>query len=304
MNFFAANDGRLRSVWRFVLAVFVTYIANVMAAGLAASAGRGRLFEMVYRTLALVFVLAGYSFLLVIADRVEENPLAAMGLALRKPWLRDAAMGLAIGAALVALAAACIALFGHLSFNLSHSHQLVKPLIVVLATLVFGAMLEEVMFRGYPFQRLVESTGPLGGVLILSALFGAAHLANPAASLLGFLNTVAVGVLFCLAYLRTRSLWMPWGIHFGWNFTLGVIFGLPVSGITGFAVLVRSKAEGSQWLTGGNYGIEASVPGTVVILLGIFLLAAFVKPRRPSAALNECGSFEGQDGNSAERIQL
>ena len=103
--------------------------------------------------------------------------------------------------------------------------------------LLSGALLEEAMFRGYPFQRLVEAVGPVWAVVALSALFGAAHLGNPNASGVlswAFLNTIAIGVLLALAYLRTRTLWLPFGIHFGWNFALGFVFGLPVSGMNTF----------------------------------------------------------------------
>lgn len=308
MNVFTAPDGRLRSVWRFVLAVVVTYFANVVAAGFAASAGRGRLFELSYRSLALVLVLAGYSLLLIVADRVEGNPLSAMGLSLRGPWLRDVAVGLALGFLMIALAVSVIAIAGDLSVHVAAPPRAVKKVIIVLMTLISGAMLEEAMFRGYPFQRLVESARPVGGILILSALFGAVHLGNPSASVWSFVNTTAVGVLFCIAYLRTQSLWMPWAIHFSWNATLGLVFGLPVSGLTSFAVVVRSKAPGPVWLTGGDYGIEASALGTFVILLGIVALMLFVKPspaRRLGVSPSDFGPSEsGSDENPAERIQM
>jgi membrane protease YdiL (CAAX protease family) len=298
----------LRSLWRFVLAVVVTYFANVLAGGFAAGAGRGRLFELTYRSLALVFVLAGYSLLLIVADRVDGNPLSAMGLALRGPWLRDIAVGLGLGFAMIAVAVTVIAAAGDLSINIGAPPRAFQKVIIVVLTLVSGAMLEEAMFRGYPFQRLVESATPVGGILILSALFGAVHLGNPSASIWSFLNTTAVGVLFCIAYLRTQSLWMPWAIHFCWNAALGLVFGLPVSGLTSFAVVVRSKAAGPDWLTGGAYGIEASALGTFVILLGIVAVVVLVKPRpsrQVAVTLSDIGPQDSRsDENPAERIQM
>ena len=81
-------------------------------------------------------------------------------------------------------------------------------------------------------------------------------------------NTCAIGALLCTAYLRTGALWMSWGIHFSWNTALGLVFGLPVSGLTDFAVILKTRATGPRWVTGGAYGIEGSVVGTIVILLG------------------------------------
>src|SRR5205807_9046091 len=124
-------------------------------------------------------------------------------------------------------------------------------------------------FRGYPFQRLLEGTGKIISVSIMAILFGLGHWFNPHATLIGVANTMLVGVLFAIAYLRTRSLWFPWALHFAWNFSLGVLFGLPVSGTMKFAVLGSGAARGPEWLTGGSYGIEAGLSGTVAVLAGI-----------------------------------
>jgi hypothetical protein len=117
-------------------------------------------------------------------------------------------------------------------------------------------------------ETIVESAAVLAAALCFSVLFGAAHLWNPHSSPWAFVNTVAVGILLSFAYIRTRRLWLPWGIHFAWNAALGLGFGLPVSGLTEFSVVVHGRAQGPQWLTGGAYGIEAIAVGTAVIVLG------------------------------------
>ena len=125
------------------------------------------------------------------------------------------------------------------------------------------------MFRGYPFQRLVEGIGAPGAIVVFSILFGAVHLSNPGASVWGLVNTILIGILLAIAYLRTRALWLPWGIHFGWNLALGLLLGLPVSGLRIFNVLTRTTVTGPHWATGGNYGVEASVTGGIAVLMGI-----------------------------------
>jgi len=132
------------------------------------------------------------------------------------------------------------------------------------------------------FQRLLEAIGPWWSVAVLSAIFGAIHLGNPNAGGIrswGFFNTIVVGALFAYAYLRTKTLWLPVGMHFGWNFFLGVVYGLPVSGIHDFSVVIKSTAHGSKLLTGGPYGIEASLTGAVVIVIGFVLVAWAPKPQ-------------------------
>jgi len=131
------------------------------------------------------------------------------------------------------------------------------------------------MFRGYPFQRLVEAIGSGGAILIFSMLFGFVHWMNPGANPWGLLNTVLIGVVLSVAYLRTRALWLPWGLHFAWNTTLGLVFGLPVSGIRMFNVFVHTTAVGPEWLTGGTYGLEASLPGASVVLIGLIVVWRF-----------------------------
>ena len=198
-------------------------------------------------------------------------------------WLTDIFRGLLLGSALVTAAVVLIALFGRYTVGLIPGPHL-QSVVLCVWVLATAAMLEEVMFRGYPFQRLVESIGPAAATMIVALFFGAVHLRNPHATKLGALNTVLVGVLFALAYLKTRSLWLPFGIHFAWNLTMGLIFGLAVSGITMFSVAAIGSAAGSQRLTGGAYGIEASLTGTGVIAIGILIVT--LVPARASALKN------------------
>jgi CAAX protease family protein len=329
---FVAQDGRLRSMWRFALSIIVVLIGNIVAMIIASLAGRGHIYNLIYRPLALVLVLGGFALLLKVADCVSGDPLPAMGLSFRKPWIKDASVGCAIGFALVFIAYVVIRFTCDLTVNITLSSRTVKLLVAELLILAAGAMLEEVAFRGYPFQRLVESFGCVGRLLfrhsgvgaedqrasrfraltaavLWSTAFGAAHFWNPDASVWSFLNTAFVGLLLCIAYLRTRSLWMPWGIHFAWNTALGTVFGLPVSGIMEFAVVVRSKVVGpkwtTKWITGGSYGIEASALGTAVIVIGIIVVLAFVKQRQiaPTAVATENDAVNAV-GNALGRIQV
>ena len=106
--------------------------------------------------------------------------------------------------------------------------------------------------------------------------------------------------LLAAAYLRTRSLWMPWGVHFAWNLTLGLGFGLPVSGLSDFAVAVQGTAQGPEWLTGGSYGIEASLTGTVIILVGLLVLVRLTPPRPAPAFANRAQEANHSLSTSAE----
>ena len=106
---------------------------------------------------------------------------------------------------------------------------------------------------------------------LLSILFGAVHILNPHTSWPGIVNTILVGMVFGLAYLRTRQLWLPIGWHWGWNLA-EASFGFPVSGLKMTGMPFVAIVSGSSLWTGGAYGPEASVPGTVVLLLGLGLV--------------------------------
>lgn len=282
LQVFLAPDRRLRPSWRFgislVVLVFAAAFASIFAALLRV---RGYGLEFLFRTAFLFSLLGGFALMLYLLDRERGDLLGAMGLKLDRTALRDSLGGGALGAGMVALSVAVIGIAGRVEFHWTGGGgRVVLAILVASYITAVAAMAEEVAFRGYPFQRLVEGVGPVGGIVVLSVLFGAIHLGNPHASLWGFLNTIEVGALLAVAYLRTRSLWMPWGLHFAWNLTLGMGFGLPVSGITDFAVAVQGTADGPEWLTGGSYGIEASLIGSVVILLGFFVLLRMT-PVRP-----------------------
>ncbi len=287
MNFFVGENGRLRPIWRFALSfVYAFVIANNLAAGIAIHAGwlASLRFEVVYRPVWLALLLLGFSFFVLLLDGVGQ-PFRGQGLG--RPWRHDTWKGIAIGAGMIVVAAACIAVRGTLTFATVNYPRLWLRLLAVVFILATAAMAEELTFRGYPVQRLLDAMGPGVAAFVMSVLFGAVHLGNPGATPMGFINTVLVGGLFCAAYLRTRTLWLPFGMHLGWNATLGTVLGLPVSGLNEFAVFVVGRARGPRWLTGGAYGIEASIVGTAVILLGFLALIAFVPKAKPPEVAGE-----------------
>jgi membrane protease YdiL (CAAX protease family) len=267
---FLAADSRLRSGWRFVLAILLFVLANIMAALIAVTFARehSQLFELIYRTLTMVLLIAGYWWMSVRLDRVRHGAMAYQGLDTKVAWLRQCIVGFLYGAALVSIAVGIMAFAADVSFATQLSTRNLAIGVGGFVVFAIAAMLEEVAFRGYPFHRLIEGAGPVGAILIANILFGALHMGNPDFSGFAMFNTFLVGVPFALAYLFTRALWLPWGFHWGWNFTLGVLYGLKVSGAD-FSGPVKGTVAGPQWLTGGAYGIEGGASGTIVILIGL-----------------------------------
>ena len=134
-----------------------------------------------------------------------------------------------------------------------------------------AAMHEEVLFRGYLFQRIrVWNRGVAIGAS--SVVFAALHGSNRGIDAIATVNLLLAGVFLCFAYERYERLWFPFGVHLGWNVTSGPITGFAVSGFESPRSVLRLVGSGPNWLTGGEFGIEASVIATLVEVIGITVL--------------------------------
>jgi membrane protease YdiL (CAAX protease family) len=272
---FTYDSGRLKPMWSFVLSAAFSLAAFVVCAYIAYPLAREHVlrFELIFRPLLAAALFGLYVWLLTVADQVEGQRAAVLGFPLVPGWGSQLIGGGLLGLGMTVLALIPVAIWAKLTVNVpKFTSRSPARIAAVLIVLVCGALAEELIFRGYPFQRLEEAIGPAGAVGVFSVLFGAVHLMNPGASPLGLVNTVLIGVLLALAYLRTRALWFCWGLHFGWNASLGLLFGLPVSGLRIFNAVVRTSASGPRWLTGGSYGLEASVPGVAAVVAGLLIV--------------------------------
>jgi membrane protease YdiL (CAAX protease family) len=240
--------------------------------------------------LFLLFLLTlGFSFL---QSLVERNaPLhEVLGLPERPTAGREWVIGAALGWGLVVLAVLPMALGGTLHVQFWWSLRSFWLVLLYLTTLAVSALVEEIAFRGYPFRRLIQAMGPTGATVVMSLFFGLLHAFNPDATWISVLITMFAGVLLSLAWLRTHGLWLGWGLHFAWNASMGILFGLPVSGIVDFSSVVQTRAMGAHWLTGGNYGPEGALLTLPVLAAGIIALTlltdeyAWQYTRRPIVA--------------------
>ncbi len=147
-------------------------------------------------------------------------------------------------------------------------------LLWVSVLLLFGAVGEELLFRGYGFQLLLHAAGPWWIIPISAAIFGWAHHGNIAASPLGLVNTALWGLVLGYAFYRAGDLWLPIGLHFGWNWVLPLL-GANLSGFTLGLSGYTMEARGQELWSGGAYGPEASLFTTIIaILLALWLWKA------------------------------
>jgi hypothetical protein len=267
------------------LAVFGTcaawFISSEILAGRAAR-GIANYFDfdsgqLLLTSIFLLFLLVvGFSLLNTIAHRYGSLR-DVLGLPKRPTARKEWVIGAAVGWGIVVLAVLPMALAGTLYVHLSTAPGTFWLVVLNLATLAVAALAEEVAFRGYPFRSLIDAVGPTGATIIMAMLFGVVHMLNNDATWISVFITMLAGVLLSLGWLRTHGLWLPWGLHFAWNASLGILFGLPVSGITDFSSVVRTRAIGPVWLTGGYYGPEAALFTIVAITVGIIVLVRLTR---------------------------
>ena len=135
----------------------------------------------------------------------------------------------------------------------------------MLSLAVFSAVFEETLFRGILLRHLETLLGTGWALAISAAIFGGLHLMNPDATpFAAFAIAMEAGILLGAAYLLTRRLWLAVGLHAAWNFTQGWVFSVPVSGGPAPLGLLITRRVGPDWLTGGNFGLEASVIALIV----------------------------------------
>jgi hypothetical protein len=150
---------------------------------------------------------------------------------------------------------------------------------ITLAAAVGAAVAEELAIRGGVFRVAEDAAGTLVALLFSAALFGLLHAANPGATVVSAVSiALEAGVLLGLAYALTRSLWLPIGLHLGWNFTEGGVFGAAVSGGKAHS-LIHATASGPDLITGGAFGPEGSVVAVGFSLLLSAILAVAVVRR-------------------------
>ena len=275
------NDfDRLRSGWRvlvfscaftaaLLLLVSVLRVVYLAYLALAPVAPPSRFVpDMIYR-ISLLTAALGAGYLCV--RFLEGLPWRSLGLILHEGWFRDLLIGSVMGFVALALGVG-IATLGNginLSVNNAPALSLLRSMLGSAVLLIVAALAEEAIFRGYPLQTFARAQLVSLGLAVTSIAFALAHLGNPNVIPGGtIINTVLAGLWLAVAYMRTRSLWLPLGLHWSWNWALGWFFGIPISGANLVSSpLLKAIDQGPEWFTGGSYGIEGGLAGTIALIV-------------------------------------
>lgn len=295
------RDGRLRALWRVLLfTVLVLALISAQALILAAffepPGQEDMAAALLYQAVLMLAasVLAGWAML----RWVDRRPLSDLGFALDRRVPVDLVAGIPIGAAGLVVAVMLLTLLGAYRFTAAPGTLPEWGAVMGAALLFFAlpAAAEEALFRGYAFRTLVEGSGPVVATVIMSMLFALVHGANPHMAGWGYVNIFAAGVMLSLAVLWTGSLWFASAVHLGWNWATAALLDLPVSGLGLFdAPLYDGHPAGPAWLTGGDFGPEGGLAGTLAFLVVVALLWWYARPDSRGRAIERKRDEHVQD---------
>lgn len=246
-------------------------IAGRAARGLAERLGAGAAQPLLQTIFTLFLILTGYSLL----QRVAGGPRSLrklLGLPPRSSSWKEWLTGAAIGWGIAVLAVLPMAIAGALRVHVWGEPRSVLLVPLNLVTIAVGTLVGEVVFRGYAFRRMIEAIGPAWATVGMAIIFAVARVLSWPMTGTGVAVTLILGVLLSVGWLRTHGLWIGWGFSFAWSAVTGVLFGLPVSGFTGFATVIDTRAYGAETLTGGAYGPEAALFTALALLAGLAVL--------------------------------
>jgi len=265
---FLNEKNEVRSGWKFGIYVaffLIFWVATGIALSIFVSRSDSN-FDSQLAVLALnevaLFVPAVVAMVLTIRF-VDHRRIRTFGIGFVPGWRRHLISGIFLSAGMLAVLVAGSKAVGVVSVHWTGGNAPGATLLATFAVLLLAALNEELVFRGFPLQILIDGLGEWPGMIAMSALFGAMHLSNPNAGALGTLNTVIAGILLSLAYVRTRSLWMSYALHVGWNVGLGFVLGFSLSGID-IASLWTTEVTGSTTILGGKYGPEGGLLATFI----------------------------------------
>jgi len=180
--------------------------------------------------------------------------------------------GLFLGSTLGVILILLCAFFMVFSSIVSFSYLSLSNTPVLVMIFITVAISEEVIYRGYLLNKLIEKLPARSAIVISSLIFSLMHIGNSHFGLIGFINIFLSGILLAIIALKGHNLWAPIGLHFTWNLTQAVL-GFAVSGRNDMGLLTLNRHSSVDFLSGGEFGIEGSILLTIIVTISIFLIS-------------------------------
>ena len=283
--FFSPDERRLRAGWRIVGTLFLLITYASLFSILYILIGRGEdqpaaFFNAYNGFVVFLIVTAG-----IFTGRrlLDRRSITSLGLRLNGRAAADLLVGILIAGLIMGTIYLIESAAGWLHFNgfawqTNSWNQITYGAGLFLIAYIFVGWYEELIMRGYLLQNLADGLNLAWAVIISSVVFAAGHLGNPNASWVAVLGLILAGLFLAFGYLRTWQLWLPVGIHIGWNFFEGTVFGFAVSGTSSYR-LIQQTVNGPGIMTGGAFGPEAGLILVPALILGTILIYFYTKNR-------------------------
>lgn len=281
---FLGADGRVRPTIRAISFFIVAYFLTTVVTGLVALSVAAMPASLQLAILSSVSLGVSIVITWFFLRSVDRTAWRTLGLSFNGSWLARIGQGVGVGFALQAAIALLLVVTQaqHYEARSAWNTRVWMTLGIDVWLFSAAATAEELLFRGYALQRLIDALGAPFAVVATSTLFGLAHIGNPGASLFSTLNTILAGILMSVAYLKTQTMWLQCGLHAAWNFFMGPVFCFRVSGIDFEPQMFATHASGPTWWTGGAYGPEAGAVGTLVLVAGTAWLLVGLRSALPA----------------------
>ncbi|MBE9475337.1 MAG: CPBP family intramembrane metalloprotease [Chloroflexi bacterium] len=287
--FVSPDESRLRAGWR-LLGQSLLLVLTLGILGALGDRYLGTLEDISYAGLLLLTTLISCLAITVsvfLARRfLDRRTFTSLGLKGNKQAFYDLLFGVALSGLMVGLIYLLLWAVGwlqveSLAWHVESWENLAASILIMVSLYALVGWQEELLIRGYWLQNLSDGLSQSLGVLLSSVLFALVHAVNPNSSWQAYLGLFLSGLFLAFGYLRTKQLWLPIGLHIGWNLFEGTVFGFPVSGQY-YYQLVRQTVSGPDIITGGAFGPEAGLILLLVLLLGTAGVFWYTRSRSPA----------------------
>jgi membrane protease YdiL (CAAX protease family) len=278
--FISPDEPRLRAGWRLLLQTLFLILISIPVSYLAGRIpvrGDGFLFSQVVEL--IIFTASIF-----IARRwLDRRSFTSLGFQVNRQAFTDLFAGIAITFVMMGLIYLIEVAAGWLTFEgfawqTEPAANVVAGVLGFFLIFIFVGYNEELLSRGYHLQTIASGTNLFWGVLISAGVFGLAHLGNPNATWVSAVGILFAGIFLAYGFVRTGQLWLSIGLHIGWNFFEGVVFGFPVSGLDIYR-LVHHSITGPEIWTGGAFGPEAGLIVLPTLTVGAALIYLYTLKR-------------------------
>ncbi len=281
--FISPSEPRLRAGWRLLIQTILLIILSGVAGLVFFFISPSLLFSssLLIGELAELFAFAGSIYL---ARRfLDKRSFISLGFKIDKHIVFDILAGIVItfimmGSIFIAMQALGWLKFESFSWNTDPVAIVVSQVSLFFITFILVGFNEELLFRGYHLQTITSGLNLFWGLFISSIIFGGLHLGNPNATWVSAAGIFFAGLFLAYGYVCTKQLWLSIGLHIGWNFFEGVVFGFPVSGLSIYP-LIHINVSGPEAWTGGAFGPEAGLIILPALALGAALIYLYTRSR-------------------------